>query len=109
MEWLILFAAMVFYSISLLLCYSQGIRSAWYYVPLALSIGLCTSLMWTLSVKIIDNKEKIFFFSLCWEFLVILVDCLIPIVFFGISANKYMVIGSVIVVLGLIVMRLNTH
>lgn len=109
MEWLILFVAMVFYCISLFLCYCQDIRSSWYYVPLALSIGICTSLMWILSVKVIDNKERIFFFSLCWEFLVVFIDCLIPLVFFGINANKYIVIGAAIVVAGLVVMKINIH
>jgi hypothetical protein len=63
--------------------------------------------LWISGIKLIDNKERIFLFSLCWEFSVISIDYLVPLVFYGLNVNKYVVLGSLIVAVGLTVMKLN--
>jgi hypothetical protein len=65
------------------------------------------STLWVSGIKLIDNKERIFLFSLCWEFSVISIDYLVPLVFYGLNVNKYVVLGSLIVAVGLTVMKLN--
>ena len=65
------------------------------------------SSLWVSGIKLIDNKVRIFLFSLCWEFSVISIDYLVPLVFYGLNVNKYVVLGSLIVAVGLTVMKLN--
>jgi hypothetical protein len=65
------------------------------------------SSLWVSGIKLIDNKERIFLFSLCWEFSVISIDYLVPLVFYGLNVNKYVVLGSLIVAVGLTIMKLN--
>lgn len=107
MEWLIIFAVMVTYSSSLALCYNDDLRRSWFYPWLSIGIGFVISSLWMLGVRTIDNKERIFLFSLCWEFSVILIDYLVPLVFYGLNVNKYVVLGSLITALGLTIMKLN--
>lgn len=107
MEWLIILAVMTLYSLSLVLCYDDNIRNAWYYPWLSIVIGIMVSTLWVSGIKLIDNKERIFLFSLCWEFSVISIDYLVPLVFYGLNVNKYVVLGSLIVAAGLTVMKLN--
>ena len=107
MEWLIILAVMTLYSLSLVLCYDDNIRNAWYYPWLSVVIGIMVSTLWVSGIKFIDNKERIFLFSLCWEFSVISIDYLVPLVFYGLNVNKYVVLGSLIVAVGLTVMKLN--
>lgn len=107
MECAIILAVMTLYSISLTLCYNTETRNSWYYPVVSVVLGLCISSMWISGVRVLDNKERIFFFSLCWEFAVIFVDYVIPLVFFGLNVNKYVVFGSLIVATGLVIMKLN--
>lgn len=107
MEWIIILAVMTLYSLSLVLCYDDNIRNAWYYPWLSVVIGIMVSTLWVSGVKFADNKERIFLFSLCWEFSVISIDYLVPLVFYGLNVNKYVVLGSLIVAVGLTVMKLN--
>jgi len=107
MECAIILAVMTLYSTSVMLCYNSETRNSWYYPVVSILIGLCISSMWVTGVRVLDNKERIFFFSLCWAFAVIFVDYVIPLVFFGLNVNKYVVLGSLIVAAGLVIMKLN--
>ena len=107
MECVIILAVMTLYSTSLMLSYNPDTRNSWYYTLLSLAIGLLVSTLWTLGVRILDNKERIFFFSLCWEFAVIFIDYAIPLAFFGLNVNKYVILGSILVATGLVIMKLN--
>jgi hypothetical protein len=107
MEWLVILAVITLYASSLILCYSDSIRNAWYYPLLSIAIGIIVSTMWVLGVRLADNKERIFFFSLCWEFSVIFIDYAIPLAFFGLNVNKYVILGSLLVATGLVIMKLN--
>ena len=107
MEWLIILAVMSLYSISLIVCYDDVARNTWYYPFLSVGLGLIISIFWVLGVKYLDNKDRIFFFSLCWEFSVIFIDYTIPLVFFGLNVNKYVLMGSLVVAAGLTIMKLN--
>lgn len=107
MEWLIILAVMSLYSVSLMMCYSDSTRNSWYYPIVSLGFSLIVSTLWVTGVRYLDNKDRIFFFSLCWEFCVIFIDCTIPLVFFGIGANRNVVIGAFVVAAGLTFMKLN--
>lgn len=107
MEWIIILAVMVLYTSSLIFCYTDLIRNAWYYPILSIGVGVLVSTLWVLGVRFADSKERIFLFSLCWEFSVILIDYIVPLVFYGLNVNKYVVLGSLLVAAGLTLMKLN--
>ena len=107
MLYLILLAVVTVYSTSLLFSYSDSVRESKYYFMLSLCCSLCIGMLWAGGVRVCKTTERIFFFSLCWEFAVILIDCLIPLAFYSLNVNKYVVFGSFVVAIGLTIMKLN--
>ena len=109
MLYLILLAVVTVYSTSLLFSYSDSVRESRYYFILSLCCSLCIGMLWASGVRACKTTERIFFFSLCWEFSVIFIDYLIPLAFYGLNVNKYVILGSLLVAAGLTVMKLNMH
>lgn len=107
MAYLILLLVITVYSTSLFFSYTPSIRESKYFYILSLCCSFCIGTLWATGVRVSQTTERIFFFSLCWEFAVILTDYIIPLVFFGLNANKYVTLGSLIVAVGLTIMKLN--
>jgi len=107
MAYLILLLVITVYSTSLFFAYTDSIRDSKYFYMLSLCCSFCIGTLWATGVRVCHTTERIFFFSLCWEFAVILTDYIIPLVFFGLNANKYVTLGSLIVAVGLTIMKLN--
>ena len=107
MAYLILLMVVLVYSTSLFFSYTDSIRESKYYYAMSLCCSFCIGTLWVNGVRICQTTDRIFFFSLCWEFAVILTDYVIPLVFFGLNANKYVTLGSLIVAVGLTMMKLN--
>ena len=107
MAYLILLLVMVVYSTSLYISYTDSIRESKYFFLISLCCSLCIGTLWATGTRVCQTTERIFFFSLCWEFAAIMTDYIIPLVFFGLNANKYVILGSLIVATGLVIMKLN--
>jgi hypothetical protein len=107
MAYLVLIAVVAVYSTSLCMSYTDSIRESKYFYPLSLMCSFCIGSLWVVGVRLSNATDKIFFFSLCWEFAVILVDYLIPLAFYSLNVNKYVVFGSFVVAVGLTIMKLN--
>lgn len=107
MAYLILLLVVAVYSTSLMFSYTESIRESKYYCLMSLCCSLCIGMLWVYGVRAMQTTERIFFFSLCWEFAVILTDYLIPLAFYGLNVNKYVVMGSLVVAAGLTIMKLN--
>jgi len=107
MELIILFLVVLIYSASLIITYSDDIRRSSFYIPLSLVASILIGLLWSTGIKHIDNKDRIFLFSLCWEFMILIIDYIVPLIFYSLSVNKYVILGSFIVAVGLTIMKLN--
>ncbi len=107
MAYLVLLVVVAVYSTSLCMSYTDSVRESKYFYPLSLMCSFFIGTLWVTGVRLSKTTENIFFFSLCWEFAVILTDYIIPLVFFGLNANKYVTIGSLVVAVGLTIMKLN--
>jgi hypothetical protein len=107
MAYLVLLLVVAIYSTSLSMSYTDSVRESKYFYPLSLVCSFCIGSLWVIGVRFSKTTEGIFFFSLCWEFAVIITDYVIPLVFFGLNANKYVTLGSLIVAVGLTIMKLN--
>lgn len=107
MAWLILMLVVVVYSASLVFSYSEVIRESKYFFVLSMLGSFTIGTLWVMGVRVCQTTDRIFFFSLCWSFAVILTDYLIPLAFYNLNVNKYVVLGSLIVAVGLTIMKLN--
>lgn len=106
MAYFILLIVILIYGSSLCFAYTDTVRDSKYFYLLSLGCSLCVGFLWAAGVKVSHTTERIFLFSLMWEFAVILTDYVVPLIFFGLNSNKYVTLGSLIVAAGLTVMKL---
>lgn len=106
MEWLILWLALPLYFVMCYLGYSENLRKSNWFMPVCISINLFTSTLWFLAIKNIDNKSRIFFYSLCWDAVMIATAYFVPIFLFNLNLNKLTILGFFFMILGLILIKL---
>ena len=108
MEWLSLLLVVGLYAITCCISYSEEFKQSNYYYPAGFAVGLLTTLIWFTAVRSITEKEKLYFYSLCWDFVMISVFYFFPILFLGIKVNKIGLVGIGLMVVGLIIVKVKT-
>lgn len=108
MEWLSLILVGFIYCICSWLTYSEDIRQKWYFIPLAVLLGTIVSLIWFCTVRYIDNKQKIYVYSLFWDFVMMGVYYIYPIIFLGIKLDGWSVFGLFLILTGVIIIKLRS-
>lgn len=106
MEWLILFFALPFYFTLSYLGYNELTRRTNWFIPVSVLINLILSIMWFFSVKYIDHKSRIFFYSLCWDSLMIATAYFVPILLFNLQLNKLTILGFFLMMVGLALIKI---
>jgi hypothetical protein len=81
-------------------------REKWWFVPLSVGIGTIVSTIWVLTIRYLGDKQKIYVFSLFWDFVMMFVYYLLPVVWFGVKLDKWSVGGIMLMVLGLVVLKM---
>jgi len=76
-------------------------------MPTTIIIGLICSIIWNSMVKYIDDKNKIYFYSLIWDISTIFIYYLYPILFLNIKLHKLGIVGILMIVVGLVIVKLN--
>lgn len=105
MIWLIFILAFVLYSASAYLSYHEEWKTRNFYFPLGIFIGLCITTLWFWLVRYIDDKNKIYFYSLIWDTIMIGVFYITPIIIYGVSINKAGLFGLILIIAGLIIFK----
>ena len=106
MEWFILVLVAFLYSISVYISYNEQIRQSNWYIPSSGFIGLIGGVLWASMVKWLDEKEKIYFYSLAWDTIIVAVFYFLPF-FFGIKLSVNGIIGITLMTIGLILIKLS--
>ncbi len=79
-----------------------------------LGMGICIignmfiGLLWLLSCKLIREPTRVFIFSMWWDVIVMLSFTLYPLLFSNLKFTTGLVSGCVLVVLGLVIIKLNS-
>jgi hypothetical protein len=107
MENIIVLIVFFLYGISMSLSYNDSFRNTWYYVPVCVSFSLVCGTMWAFGTRITNGNERLLMFSLAWEFSVILVDIIVPYLIYGITPTRGFFLGSMMVVVGMVIMKLS--
>jgi hypothetical protein len=58
--------------------------------------------------RYLDNKQKIYIFSLLWDTVMVLVWYFIPILFFGVKIDRWILLGVLLMVLGLSIIKVRS-
>lgn len=106
MEWIIITVTAVLYAMGCWLTYADGARNYWWYVPLGVLIGAVVNLFWFLAVKWLDDKQRIFVFNLIWDSVLLLIYYILPLILFGVSIDKKMVLAMTLIISGMVVLKL---
>ena len=67
--------------------------------------GGISNILWFLSAKIIGNHKEIYLYSLLWDFVVIGVYFILPIILFDIKLNKFGIFGLILMLVGILLVK----
>lgn len=101
----ILVSIFVTYSVYTYLGYNESLRNSRYFILMGLTLALTSNLLWLLGLRIINNSQSIFWFSLAFDVIVTTCSLYVPIVLSKVKFNSITWLGVALVVLGLFIIK----
>lgn len=105
MTWFLLLLATLLYSVCAYISYHDGLRQKWYFVPTGVILGAIVSTIWLIAIRILDDKYKIYVYSLFWDFVMLSVYYFLPAVAFGIKLDKWSLFGLFLIACGIAIVK----
>ena len=105
--WLILLPVFILFLIGSLISYYDNIRNSKWFIIIYISISIIGSLFWIVACKAFNNKNKIYVFSIFWDFLMIISYYVIPCIIFNLNFKKEFWFGLVLMLTGLLLIKFN--
>ena len=88
-----------------MLSYTDSFRRTWWYMPLFTVLGCIVTCLFAWGVKLLDNKEKVYTFSLYYDTVVMAAYYLLPLLIFSTRPSPGTICGAILVVVGLFVVK----
>lgn len=85
--------------------FTNRVRDGPWYLPLMLGVSVGTGFLFAFGARILAEKPKIFVFSLQYDVAMIVAYYLLPILFFGCRLTNGVLAGSLLVLVGLLVIH----
>lgn len=108
MELLSLFLATILFLLGCYLSYLSEYRQTTWFVWVGVFLGILTNFLWFYTIKCIDDKQKIYIFSLTWDAIMVFIYYGLPLIIFGVKLDKYSLLGLILLVTGIIVLKAKT-
>ena len=92
-----------------LMCYisfDKSLHNKWWYIPLALLLGLTSNSIWILTTKYFEDEKKLYAFSLIWDVLFVAIYYFLPLIFFDIKLGKNGYVGLILMIIGLLIIKI---
>lgn len=105
MQWWMLLLSFFMYCVCAYFSYSDEMRKKPWFIPVAVGLGTVVSTIWFITVRWLDDKQKIYVFSLFWDFVMMFVYYFLPIVWFGVKLDKWAAVGMLMMVAGLVIVK----
>lgn len=106
MQWIALVVVFVLYSICCYFTFDDRTRAKWWYVPSGVFLGIVCNTIWLFMTRSLDDKEKIYFYALFWDAMIVVVFYGMPILLFGVKLNKWGLLGLALMITGLTIMKI---
>jgi len=97
--------ASFFYLIVMLITFHEPMRKTNWFLPIAISCNLLSSMCWFLLAKKLNNKEEILTNSIYWDLMMILIGYLIPLLVFQFKFNNNQIIGFTLIIIGILIVK----
>lgn len=105
MEWFWLGITGIMYVIGAYLTYKEEWRNEPWYIPVGVLFGSSLVLIWYLVVRYIGDRDRIYFYSLCWDVVMVGVYYILPVVLFGVKLDRYGIAGLCLMIAGLFLLK----
>jgi hypothetical protein len=104
---LLLIPVFVICVIGSMLSYTDAFRRAWWYSPLFVTLGAATTYLFAWGAKLLDNKEKVYIFSLYYDSAMMVAYYLLPLLIFSTRPTTGVLVGTslVVIVIGLFIVK----
>lgn len=86
--------------------YNDEFRKTAYFVPVATAIAALVNLLWFTVLRTLDDRQKIYVFSMCWDAVIVGVYYSIPVLFLGVKLDRYGLIGVFLILCGVCLLKL---
>ena len=87
------------------LSYSDDARRHWSYTPWMIVLGAVCAGLFAWGAQLLDNKGKVFVFSIWYDSLVLACYYILPILIFGTRVSWGVMLGAAFVVAGLVIVK----
>jgi uncharacterized membrane protein len=105
MEWLLFCVAFVTYILACWLTYHKDYQAHWSY----LWVGAALSYIWYQSAVLMGDKQRIYFYSLCWDIMMVGIYYFMPILFFGVKLDWRAWVGTALITAGVLIFKVGGH
>lgn len=85
--------------------YEKWAQGRWWYYILAIFAGSITNVLWFAATKIISDKKDIYLYSLVWDFFVVAVYFLLPVILLDIKLNRVGIFGLILMLIGFLLIK----
>ena len=85
--------------------FNDAFRKSNYYLPLSIFGNLIGSICWFLLVRHLNNNDKILVHSVYWDFMILVIGYLLPLMFYEFSFSLWQIFGMCLVVIGLCIIK----
>ena len=106
MDWVFLLLAAILLAISCHLGYWEFFRRSDYFYPISFMVGSAITILWYTSVRYLDDKHRIYVFSMLWDVTMIAIFYLIPIMFYGVQLTRWGILGLFLVLVGVVILKI---
>lgn len=105
LPYIILLLSFLVFSGSAILSFSKSFSESNFFIPTTLILGLCSTTLWICLVRTINNPQKLFWWSLAWDLLMLLAFYLLPILIGSVKLNSSISFGLILILLGIMLVK----
>lgn len=103
--WYILPLAFLVFLAGSVMSFSDSFRRSAWFIPGFTTANLAIGFLWVWAARLLDDKAKIYVYSLYWDSLMVLCYYLLPLLVMGIKLNTQTLCGIFLTVTGLVVIK----
>lgn len=108
MQYIALVLIGIMCGLSAWITYKESNRNSSWFIPTLIGIDIVSNLVWAGMTRYLDDKQKIYVFSLFWDTVMVLVWYFIPIMFFGVKIDRWILLGVLLMILGLSIIKVRS-
>ena len=104
--WFTFIGALLFYLAGAFIAYDTAIKASPWFLPVGITIGIGSNLIWLYVTKLTLDNKQLFLYGLIWDVMMMAAYIVIPLTLFDVVLDWKQIVGTILVVAGLILTKL---